>query len=1816
MKHLRVLPLFLLAGLLLGLPGGTLYAQSSGEKKLDPAVEQAYKDLAAGVNPDNLSRHVRALSAIRSRVAGYPGAKQAAAYVENEFRKAGLQQVSTEEFEVTVPVSDGLRVEDLAAMAAKLQDDSTDPAGQYVRGRLSSETRGLVDACRSPLKNCDDAIARQEALKRANNDPAAIQEASVARQKAETDLKTALNALQPKLTDDLNEIAAGRSLWTSHGMIWGPIDHAAVVARAAAAAQKAEGTPPSPEEMREIEAAVKSREAEIQTLAATIAGGSGPRPVLETWAANATPKELTTRLNRLLIKQAFPGEVTILGAWLTIGNARYPLYPLWPNQVQTCKLPPPTKGGLKAPIIDVGSGSLSHFNGKVVDGSVVMVDFNSGQDWLNAPRLGAKAVLFVEPDSTQRGEAEGKFISIPLAIPRFWISRRDADSIRARYQLASARQPAAGDKGYLVPEAQLTSEVFWEKRTARNIVGRIEGTDPKLKNQVIAIESYYDSMSVVPDMAPGAEVACGVAAQLELARLYADPNSKYKPRRTVLFISTGAHHLALKGIRAYMAKHFSEYELPPVKVRFVKWLSSLAGSFHGVPLSKLLLTLLFGFCAFSIVRGLSKVGTFRKAFGAVGAALLVVCTLYFWTLSPQKEAPHEQLYVFTGLDLSSKTPRVGLFYKGMYYDFREDIQRKFADFARVQRENAEKIVKSVLGGDPKELFADGVNPISGKNWRNFIPGKMAMDHEAVTMAGAIGVGFVTTDDARPYVDTPFDTPEKVSIYNLAQQTRLLAPLYYNMFRDNNDPEAREDLALPITDPSNFSRMTLTGGFAQLKARVVEFDPRRSFIPDKEIPNGLAVVEDSDKSLMGVRGPLIEQVDEHGNVDFDGVAPLTAYGYNRATYLSAYHIDSATGDIDYAPDLGITGAKDYPLEQYITTGSKQATIVAFKCISTSLYDLVDPQMLRALTSLTVLDGKSNAEPRMYGYAVARPEAWISHIDDAAVIYSQPNTRIKVLMGSGPISTRFVLINSTPANPEGEGYATTASGSIANTAYKVAKDMWNMDEYRIRRLAKYRIINEGLNALHYGPEGLKAGQSMPAGARVGAKQELEAAEAAQKALDYEAFDAHSRAAWGYESRAYPDVQQTAQDVVKGVLFYLWLLLPFSFFMERLLWGFSDLRRQLLAALSVFVVIFVILLKVHPAFEITMNPLIVLLAFIMLALALMIIILVIGKFEQQLKEYQKAVGGVHKADIGRTGVAIAAFSLGVSNMRKRKARTLFTCITLVILTFTVLSFTSVVSGMRFNQVPAPGTPIYQGLMIRDAMWSPLEESAYRVMLDEFGAKHAIAPRAWFFSNAYGEQSFTKVTGNKNTAGYDCKAIVGLTANEAKVTKVDRALACGQWLQPGDRYSVILPEAVAETLGINERNYTTATVRFSGTDFKVCGILNNNRFKGVHDLDREPLTPVDFIMMEKLRQQGKDLGEAGFREYVHLEPDNIVIVPYDTLINLGGQPRSIGMDFATKESVEQVLKALMPRLGMNIYAGMGNEIFRYSSIASTSITGIGDLLIPVLIAALIVLNTMLGSVFERIKEIHIFSSIGLAPSHVGILFMAEAFVYAVLGAIIGYLLGQITVKIIADLNLFQGLALNFSSLSAVFSTILVIFVVLGSTIYPSRKAAEVATPAIDRSWKVPEPKGDEWAIPLPFSVTGDQAIALNRFLSEWFAAYEEYSIGDFVTQNVEFHEGQVELGKTFSIELMAWLAPFDLGVSQHVELRTTPTSMEDVYELMLFVRRESGDVSNWKRVNRRFLNTLRKQFLIWRTLGSEDRERYLAAREAAAAEVGEPVA
>lgn len=1513
------------------------------------------------------------------------------------------------------------------------------------------------------------------------------------------------------------------------------------------------------------------------------------------------------------------------GASIEVAGRKFPVHALWPNLVRTSQLPPE---GVRCNLIYAGKADLPAFNGKKVDGSGALIDFNSGTDWLNAPRLGAKLVIFVQPDSTMRGEAEAKFSAVPVSIPRFWISRSDADAIRKLIDSGQAT------------DALVKCDMPWERRPAQNIIAKIEGTDPELKKQIIVIHSYYDSMSVVPSLSPGAETTCGMAAMFELARIM----KQMPPKRTVWFVTTSGHFTSLAGMRSYIDRHLTEYAQPGTLDGIKRWMNKTwpAGTkrfgINAVPALLAVVGLWVIVVLWRRVRNRVK-GPLRLTPFALG--LLVV---FAWI--PANAAfvrgfnysvPNPpNIYLFVGLDLSSQTQGVGVFYKGYFYDGREDVASKMSDLAGDCRLNSERVAQ-VFGFEAQKdaRFADAVNQIGGKLWRNYVPGKLAIDTEPVVLAGMYGISFVSVNDSRPRVDTPFDTPDHINYENLMKQVQMVACLTDHIVRDPNEAsgasvtmpdgtKVENKLRMAILNPGTFSRMTLTGGFAELSGQAVEFDPKKSFVPNTPVQDSLAVVRSPHKSFMGVRANIIEATEDFGKSEewrrahpgllgrfrFPGMSPVTGFQVNKVTSIGAYKIDPRSGEIVNAPDQGVYGAF-YPTDITITSGSKETPVILFPCVTSSIYDLIDPQGMQALSTLDIYEATTNGNPRMFGYALAVPEPQNPHVENMAVIFSQPNARLKLILGAGPAATRLVLINSEleekngaldQTKAEGVGYDTGSGITFKNTALRAAIDMWNLDEFRTRRLQKFKIVNEGINTLH------KL-----------AKDELALAATALKQLDYGNFDSHCRAAWGYEARAYPDVQKTAKDVVNGVLFYLALMLPFAFFTERLLIGSPKLTLQLTWFFAIFLCIFGIFYLVHPAFQVTMNPTIVLLAFIMLALSSLVIFLIVGKFEEQLKTLNQQMSGVHKADIGRMSVAAAAFSLGISNMRRRKARTILTCITLVLLTFVVLSFTSIVQVMKFNKTPAkhdPGANIYQGVQIRQADWTPMQELGYQLMNDEFGSKYPVAPRAWFFGALIGDSSSLNL--RRGDVTFEAKAAVGLTPREAQIMdltgKNKPVIAAGDWFGyrngkpfdgPQSPYEMVLPSAIATALGVTPADIGKAKVTFAGNDFTVIGILDSAKFKAITDLDSEPLTPVDFVLMSKSQGQQKGGDETGGTEYTHLEPDVCFYIPYRTLMNTGGDLRSLAVGFVTPDEVKTQLDRLMPRLGLNLYAGQGDSIYRYSSIGGTSGKGFQTVFIPILIAALIVLNTMLGSVYERVKEIGIFSSIGLAPTHIAVLFIAESLVYAILGAVAGYVLGQGASKLLTATGWLPGLYLNFSSTSAVWATLIVVAVVIGSTLYPARKASQVATPAIQRSWRVPDPVGDVWEIVLPFAVTGEQAKGVNGFLAEWFRAYEDYSVGDFVTEEVATSQVESQYGIGQRMSCKTWIAPFDLGVSQRIVLDTLPTDMEDVFEVRMIIHRDSGDVGNWKRVNRRFLNTVRKQFLIWRTLTPEDRGRYMESAE-----------
>ncbi len=1540
-------------------------------------------------------------------------------------------------------------------------------------------------------------------------------------------------------------------------------------------------------------------------------------------------------------------------------NASIKLYPLWPNLVRTSQLPPK---GITGKLIYAGDGELSRFNGKEVKGSIVLLDFNCGLRWLNAPMLGAAAVIFIEPDETTRGEAERKYLRVPVDVPRFYVTKSDGERLKSLLRTETT--------------VQLRCHMPWREVIGRNIIGFLPGTDSTLKDEVITFTAYYDSISAVPSVAPGAEQACGVATLLEMARVFA----QQKPKRSILFVATDAHAHALTGARKFFDLFGKETKRLPYQSEKPTGLAKLLDMIGLKKYRRVDPSIRDQQRAMEQMKRESSKRSGLRAKGSTPPARLRFAEQ---DLRLTKKFRNYKLPFVIGLDLTTQNNVVGVFHSGWYFT-NVDLTRFFSPIGKGFANYVGELKEEGLGrrnANPSSLvanFVDAINPTQDRNYQTYLPGKLAFDTEMVTRSARPGVCLATINDARSHVNTPLDTLDRVKWDNLAPQAQVSAYLCWRVANDENLADMLKRLR-----GLRYDQQLVEG-------RVLEFKRTKSFLPNTPVPGSLAVVQGMYKSCMGVH------TDVFAFADADGYFQMKGQMYYSSSQVEAYHLNPKTGEIDYAPDRGNDGDAKYPRDVLGRIGLRRPVIV-FPCKPLNLFDLVDERYFETLEQIHVYEAKSHNEPISFGYsppvsesATAGPTGGgdsLSYVEPCCVIYALPGARIKITMGMGLLGIRLMLVNTEPGSatllpsdkrgatgappsrvPEGVGFSVDEIKSIPLTSLQAARDIYNLDESRMEELRKHKVINERLESLHQR-----------------AKSELDSAFKHIEGKRYDLAIAAARSAWAYESHAYPDVQSTALDVVKGVLFYLALLLPFAYFMERLVFAFPSIYKQIAGTVGMFLAVFILLRYVHPAFELKVAPVIILLAFIILTLACVVIFIVTGKFNEQLEKLKQEASGVHTADVGRISATTAAFNLGIANMRRRKARTALTCITLVLLTFTVLSFTSVKSYLRKNQIDLGRKPVYTGIMIRDKVWSPLKEPSFAAIANEFGSQAIVSPRAWISSENYDKRAQIDVEANGKK--YTINGIIGLSPQEQRVLNIKRTLVAGRWFTPQDQYVVILPESIAQALGVHAEDVQSGSprtthhaprtaVKIYGTPFTVIGIVrepsamsriaaqwdavtkavkeakddaeaqkkvadlthvaadevtalfpqiksavdkgekpttkSEATFEDLKDLDGEPLMPVDYAqlkpeVLEELKQQrqkrlqlGKTSESTLIQEYTHFQIANTVIIPYHTAMNMGGTLRSIALKFDDPKKVNETVNSLVQRYALSLYAGANGSTSLYSAIGLSAFGGLESVFMPIIIAALIVLNTMLGAVYERTKEIGIFSAVGLAPVHISTLFLAESCVYANIGAIIGYLLGQVTTKVLSELGWLSVLTLNYSSFSAVGVTLIIVATVIVSTMYPARKAAQIAVPDVERKWRLPEPDGDAMTIRMPFMLTGGHAKACCAFLVEFFEAYVDYTGGEFYTDAVHFDAFETDLGRGYSITMRLWLAPYDLGVSQWLDLRMTPTEEGHVFEIVLHLTRESGDVNSWKKTNWLFLNTLRKQFLIWRTISPASKLEY----------------
>ncbi|MBW2409058.1 MAG: M28 family peptidase, partial [Deltaproteobacteria bacterium] len=200
-----------------------------------------------------------------------------------------------------------------------------------------------------------------------------------------------------------------------------------------------------------------------------------------------------------------------------------PIHPIDSNAITPQTIASP---GISGPLIYAGSGELDELGGKTVEDAIILMELESGKNWLYAANLGARALIYVDRGNTPKIFFEEKFELSPLQFPRFWMPISQVKALFPDFE----KKP----DGLVAEQINLLSEVSWERVVSENVYAVIPGADPKLEEQAVMVEAFYDSTAWVAGLSPGADEACGIASLLYLAK-YLKENP---PQRTVILVAT------------------------------------------------------------------------------------------------------------------------------------------------------------------------------------------------------------------------------------------------------------------------------------------------------------------------------------------------------------------------------------------------------------------------------------------------------------------------------------------------------------------------------------------------------------------------------------------------------------------------------------------------------------------------------------------------------------------------------------------------------------------------------------------------------------------------------------------------------------------------------------------------------------------------------------------------------------------------------------------------------------------------------------------------------------------------------------------------------------------------------------------------------------------------------------------------------------------------------------------------------------------------------------------------------------------------------
>jgi hypothetical protein len=1530
-------------------------------------------------------------------------------------------------------------------------------------------------------------------------------------------------------------------------------------------------------------------------------------------------------------------------ARLTVAGSEVgPVHALAPNGIA----PPTTWGApIEGPLVYVGDGSLAAIDGKHVEGSIAVMEIDSPEPSVVFYQ-GARAVVLVGNDNMSQWLIDQQFTILPIALPRVFVDRKTAEQ--------AGMLTADGSK-----RATLEVSVTWQQVEAANLWVKIDATDgPKgddERAQAIVLSATADTFGAVPDDDPQLRSAANVALLAQVAA-----NLAHAPlARSIYAVFWGSHYGAQDG-----ARHFY-YVVDRATKGEAESLGTLQRDLYERQVARPTRELaLLEPPAFVTGKSDDEFDLYiqakRKLVAHVNDLSYDLRSNILAQRALEKKVS-EQGNAVDKRDLQAKLDDLARgekemrLTKGRYNglrgqlaarsisdqeglarlvaELRSDLERRKTHFSAMVRhsetfrelESALKAGKSTteaIAGHFDFDFASNdapwmLTPFGADNWSrstgdrsvDLTPGTFSRQLRAYYEAYRSIADKPTPahlwmpDDSVVFRFDALSTPHQRSVPAMIALGLGIAGFQLQTVGASLDADE-----MPLRQPSHLS------GLVPQLTKFVGALGKAPHLPAKTDFNAMDSMPRFEPKANGDSIDGLEVVDlAKGSEDVqapaqDALLYLPEYNHGVAGVEPRYFVGNPnivlarpwpTGQV-FAPRVGGIFPYDQSKERINVIGfdangainrftewnkSGDSRAPVHFGFGGAFFTPFNPADYNFATFARWLVARSDSDPRFKLDLAFR---------DKSVFYEDQPYPFKVVGDNG-----VNVLGSTPQNPEGAGLPFDPGSMISlDMSRQAANDYALLNLKRLKTLRSRNIISKQLEKL-----------------QADAADHLDRANEARAKNQLRLAVAHETAANVLGHRIQKPLRETVNDLVQAVVILLFLCIPFAFSMERLVFGFTSIYKQIAGFVGIFLSTFGILYVSHPAFSLASAPIIVFLAFVIILLSSFVIYVVMDRFKQEVRALQGLASKVHGGQAER-GTALAAVAIGISGMRNRPLKTFLTAITVALLTFTILVFASFSSseGVVTTYLGAAhGQP-------RIEFHTPsFMEIPYRLrdaIITLFGDRYDVFVRGASFKDPMMDESKDDVL----NVVYDPKSEASQPLDGILVVDPAEAKRLGPLFAPlqeaaQDVPPLLIPQLLAEKLGVT----VGSPLSVRGQAFRVASIFDSGELKRLENVDGTKGIPPDFkatfaaggARSDNATNLRSAVRGLDVNSYLFSSPDLTAVTTFDAMKKLGVLHNLITLYPKAGAAIEADARELAEIVEGPVVASTDQGSKRFFFTKAFHGSGFLEVIVPLLLGGLIIFSSLLGSIVDRQREIFTFSALGLAPPDVGALFFAESAVFAIIGGMGGYLTSQLVVKVLSILSSY-GLAdvpdINFSSFSSIVTILIVMATVMLSTIYPAIVAGRSANPGVARKWKMPKPQGDHMTFTFPFTVSADNIRGILAFIREHFENHGDASLGAFAARDVRITRTP-RSGGGFDMDITGEiaLAPFDLGVFQRFAMNTRPSDIAGIDEVVVDLERMNGAPAAWIRGNRAFVDDLREQFLRWRSLPVESTEHYHALAERA---------